>query len=45
VFAPARREGSAQTVPLRLAFERGFEGLRRDYEKTLEWALDHRRSC
>ncbi len=30
--------------PSRLAatFERGFESLRRDYEKTLSWALDHR---
>ncbi|MFI4891339.1 MAG: efflux RND transporter permease subunit [Steroidobacterales bacterium] len=25
-------------------FERGFESLRRDYEKTLDWALDHRRT-
>jgi multidrug efflux pump len=25
------------------AFERGFNALRRDYEKTLDWALDHRR--
>ncbi len=26
------------------AFERGFEGLRRDYEKTLDWALRHPRT-
>jgi multidrug efflux pump len=26
------------------AFERGFSALRRDYEKTLDWALDHRRT-
>jgi multidrug efflux pump len=25
------------------AFERSFEALRRDYEKTLDWALNHRR--
>jgi multidrug efflux pump len=25
------------------AFERGFNALRRDYEKTLDWALEHRR--
>ncbi len=25
-------------------FERGFESLRRDYGRTLEWALDHRRT-
>ena len=25
------------------AFERGFSALRRDYERTLDWALDHRR--
>jgi len=25
------------------AFERGFNALRHDYEKTLDWALDHRR--
>jgi len=26
------------------AFERGFEGLRRDYERTLDWALRHPRT-
>jgi multidrug efflux pump len=26
------------------AFERGFQGLRRDYEKTLDWALHHPRT-
>jgi multidrug efflux pump len=32
--------------PSRVAgsFERGFEALRRDYVRTLEWALDHRRT-
>jgi multidrug efflux pump len=28
----------------RQAFESGFEGLRQDYEKTLEWALNHPRT-
>jgi len=26
------------------AFERGFQGLRQDYERTLDWALRHRRT-
>jgi len=36
------REGRRKPSRFALAFERGFEGLRREYLQTLEWALDHR---
>ena len=37
------RDGMHRPSRFGAAFERGFQGLRRDYEKTLGWALDHRR--
>ncbi|HEY3934361.1 MAG TPA: efflux RND transporter permease subunit, partial [Gemmatimonadales bacterium] len=37
------REGRRKASPVGRAFERGFESLRRDYLRSLEWALDHRR--
>jgi multidrug efflux pump len=37
-----QRESARKTSRLGAAFERGFEGLRRDYERTLAWALRHR---
>jgi multidrug efflux pump len=36
-------EGRRKASRFKRAFERGFESLRRDYLKSLEWALDHRR--
>jgi multidrug efflux pump len=38
------REGARKPTRFAASFERGFESLRRDYERTLEWALDHRRT-
>ena len=38
----SRKQGRPHTR-LGHAFERGFQSLRRDYERSLEWALDHRR--
>jgi multidrug efflux pump len=38
-----RREGRRKPSRFALAFERGFESVRREYLRTLEWALDHRR--
>jgi multidrug efflux pump len=37
------REGRRKASRFGRAFERGFESLRRDYLRSLEWALDHRR--
>ena len=37
------RDGMHRPSRFGAAFERGFQGLRRDYGKTLGWALDHRR--
>ncbi len=37
------REGRRKPSRFAQAFERGFESLRREYLRTLEWALDHRR--
>ena len=43
VLTPAeRRSQTAGRRGSRMAFERGFESLRREYLRTLEWALDHR---
>jgi multidrug efflux pump len=39
-----RRGGERKPSRLAASFERGFESLRRDYERTLGWALDHRRT-
>jgi multidrug efflux pump len=38
------RDRARKPSRMTAAFERGFESLRRDYEKTLSWALDHRRT-
>src|ERR1700683_734920 len=38
------RDGARKSTRFATSFERGFESLRRDYERTLEWALDHRRT-
>ena len=39
-----RREDDHKPSRFAASFERGFESLRRDYERTLNWALDHRRT-
>jgi len=38
------RDHERRPSRFRQAFESGFEGLRQDYEKTLEWALNHPRT-
>jgi multidrug efflux pump len=38
------RDHEGRPSRFRQSFERGFEGLRQDYEKTLEWALNHPRT-
>jgi len=38
-----QREDQRKPSRFAKAFERGFEGVRREYLHTLEWALDHRR--
>ena len=38
------RDSKRKPSRIAASFERGFESLRRDYEKTLGWALDHRRT-
>jgi multidrug efflux pump len=37
------RDGHRKPSRFSAAFERGFESLRQEYLRTLEWALDHRR--
>jgi multidrug efflux pump len=37
-----QKESARKLSRFGAAFERGFEGLRRDYERTLAWALRHR---
>jgi multidrug efflux pump len=39
-----KSERGSKPSRLGAAFERGFERMRRNYEVTLEWALDHRRT-
>jgi multidrug efflux pump len=36
------RDGARKPSRFAASFERGFESLRQDYERTLEWALNHR---
>src|SRR5581483_11761097 len=38
-----RREAGRRVTGFWRAFERGFHALRRGYERSLGWALDHRR--
>jgi len=38
------REGDRQRSRFGLAFERGFVALRRDYERSLDWALRHQKT-
>ena len=39
-----RRDGGRRPSRFAAGFERGFQSLRRDYEKTLDWALRHPRT-
>jgi multidrug efflux pump len=38
-----RRDAARRPSRIAASFERGFESLRRDYERSLEWALRHHR--